>query len=344
MLFVTNRVLEQGLTPLPSEGSDFRLSRSINFVLDNNQAEQSFYCCSRSGPSNYTEIGSANFFDQLKSLQADQLLFFLHGFSTLPEQAFAQAEKLQTLLDAMQQTSKRENVQSPKIVVISLIWPCDNDFGKVKDYYDDQKAADASGLAYMRLLQKFLDWREENSTLENPCLKRVNVLAFSMGNRVLREALQLSAKYYPQSGLTLLFRNVFMAAADVVNETLEPGKAGGVIPPMSRNVVAYFAADDLALRASKVANVSNASASRRLGHTGPERMEKVPKNVYAIDCDDFNNKYDRLGHSYFLDDPQSGDAGLLLRHAWICMRTGRVPVTSRAIPESRMEILNEQQI
>ncbi|MEL6816792.1 MAG: alpha/beta hydrolase [Cyanobacteria bacterium J06560_2] len=344
MLFVTNRVLEQGLTPLPAEGSEFRLARSVNFVLENNQAEQSFYCCRRTGPYGYTEIGSANLFDELKSLKADQILFFIHGFSTLPEQAFEQAEKVQNLLDSLHQVSQRGTGKSPKIAVIPIIWPCDNDFGRVQDYFDDQKSADASGLSFMRLLQKFLEWRNENSTLDNPCLKRVNVLAYSMGNRVLRGALQQSAKYYPQSGLTLLFRNVFMAAADVVNETLESGQAGGVIPPMSRNVVVYYAADDLALRASKVANVGGASASRRLGHTGPERMEKVPKNVYAIDCDDFNNEYDRLGHTYFLDDPQSGDAGLLLRHAWICMRTGRVPVTSRAVPESRIEILNEEQI
>lgn len=347
MLFITNRVLEQGLTPLPNTGNEVRLSRSINFVLPNNQAEQSFYCCRRTAPGNYTEIGSANLFDEIKRLEADQLLFFIHGFSTLPEGAFAQAERLQNLVDALYQINRRsENRQNPKVAVIPLIWPCDNDIGKVRDYFDDQKAADASGTAYMRLLQKFLAWRDENSSLasDNPCLKRVNILAHSMGNRVLRAALQLSAKYYPQSGLTLLFRNVFMVAADVVNESLEPGEEGSMIPPMSRNVVVYYAADDLALRASKVANVGNSVASRRLGHTGPEHMDKVPRNVYAIDCDDFNNQYERFGHNYFLDDPRTGDAGLLLRHAWICMSTGRVPITARAFPLSRIEILNEQQI
>lgn len=346
MLFITNRVLEQGLTPLPESGSDFRLSRSINFVLDNNQAEQSFYCCQRIGPGSYTEIGSANLFDRLKVLEADQLLFFIHGFSTLPEQVFKQTERLQRLIDALRQIGLRDSVKNPKVVVVPLIWPCDNSFGKVKDYFDDQKSADASGTAYMRLLQKFLAWREENSTLENPCLKRVNVLSYSMGNRVLRSALNLSVKYYPQNSVSLLFRNVFMAAADVANESLEPGNEGSMIPPMSRNVVVYYAADDLALRASKVANVnvSSAAGSRRLGHTGPEKMDKVPRNVYAIDCDDFNNQYDSpLGHTYFLEDPQTGDAGLLLRHAWACMRTGRVPVTPSAFPASRIEILNDQQ-
>ena len=342
MLFVTNRVLEQGLTPLPAPGADVRLARPVNFTLENNQAEQSFYCCRRTGPYSYIEIGSSNLFDQLKALNADQLLFFIHGFSTQPEEVFDQAQQLQDLLDALHQVAQRDDSSAPKIAVIPLIWPCDNKFGKVRDYFDDQKAADASAYAYMRLMQKFLDWREENSTLENPCFKRVNVLSFSMGNRVLRGTLHLSAKYYPQNSLGMLFRNVFMAAADVVNETLEPGKSGGVIPLVSRNVVAYYAADDLALRASKVANVNN--ASRRLGHTGPEDITKVSKNVYAIDCDDFNSRYDRAGHTYFLEDPQTGDAGLLLRHAWDCMRTGRVPVDpARARPINRIEILNSQQ-
>ena len=344
MLFITNRVLEEGLTPMSEEGQEVRLARSVSFVLENNQAEQSFYCCRRTGPFGYTEIGSTNLFDHVKELKADQLLFFIHGFSVMPEQAFEQAERLQGLLDRLHEGKPADTVKNPKIVVVPLIWPCDNDFGKVKDYFDDQKAADASGVAYMRFLQKFLFWREDNSTLNNPCLKRVNVLSYSMGNRVLRSALQLSAKYYPQNSMGLLFRNVFMAAADVVNESLEPKQAGEVIPTMSRNVVVYYAADDLALRASKIAN-SGTAASRRLGHTGPENMKKVPRNVYAIDCDDFNNRYDDpLGHTYFLDDPQTGEPGLLLRHAWACLRTGRVPVTRSAVPDSRVEILNETQL
>ena len=113
MLFVTNRVLEQGLTPLPTAGSEFRLARSVNFVLENNQAEQSFYCCRRTGPYGYTEIGSANLFDELKALNADQILFFIHGYSSLPEYAFEQTEKLQALLDALHQVNQRGSGKSP---------------------------------------------------------------------------------------------------------------------------------------------------------------------------------------------------------------------------------------
>lgn len=67
------------------------------------------------------------------------------------------------------------------------------------------------------------------------------------------------------------------------------------------------------MRASKVANLGNA-VSRRLGHTGPENMELVPKNVYSIDCDDFNNTYDPpIGHSYFLNNPEN-EPGALFNH------------------------------
>ena len=145
-----------------------------------------------------------------------------------------------------------------------------------------------------------------------------------MGNRVLREAFATTVQYFLPQGMPLIFRNIFMAAADVVNETLEPGQRGEHISPAARNIVVYYAADDLALRASKVANVGNRIASRRLGHTGPERMNKVNKNVYALDCDDFNTDYDRVGHTYFATD-RNDNPGAVFNHIWQCIDKGRVP-------------------
>lgn len=40
-----------------------------------------------------------------------------------------------------------------------MIWPCDNDFGALKDYRDDQKAADASAFAFGRVFEMFMKWR-----------------------------------------------------------------------------------------------------------------------------------------------------------------------------------------
>jgi esterase/lipase superfamily enzyme len=185
----------------------------------------------------------------------------------------------------------------------------------VLDYFDDQRAADASGLTFARVLGKFMGWRNAVDRSE-PCLKHVNILAHSMGNRVLRGALAGWAHDY--GAVPALFRSIFMAAADLANDCLEPGAEGGMIPDCARNVVVYHAHDDLALRSSKVANVHNKIVRRRLGHTGPANLAQTPRNVVAVDCDAFNNDTDRLGHSYIL-------ANTLLRHLVETIRTGRVP-------------------
>jgi esterase/lipase superfamily enzyme len=307
MLFITNRVLNQSI--------QLKVGRKISFNLKDNQAQQSVYFCRRQGMDDYIEVGSEIFLEELKNSPYNQILLYIHGYSNLPEPTiFPRTELLQWLLD---QQKKNE------VLVVPLIWPCDADLGVIQKYFDDQIAADASGYAFARVFERFIDWRDQGNQLSDPCLKRINILAHSMGNRVLRSTMDNVVHYYRPDGVPLIFRNVFMAAADVVNESLETEGSGRYICDASRNVTVYFASDDLALRASKVANVKNAVASRRLGHTGPENMAKVPKNVYAVDCDDFNGIYDTFGHTYFVADAQ-GNAGLLFRHMWEAIRTGRV--------------------
>lgn len=156
-----------------------------------------------------------------------------------------------------------------------------------------------------------------------------------MGNRVLRETLRWWDKYDMADGVPLMFRNTFMVAADVVNESLEKTESGALISQASRNVSVYYASDDLALRASKISNLKNKIASRRLGHTGPEDMSKVATNVYAFDCDDFNNKYDMpKGHSYFLTD-QHGQPGKVFSNICTALEKGRVESKSA----SRINVL-----
>jgi esterase/lipase superfamily enzyme len=318
MLFITNRALHEDIHT--------DLGRKVTFDLSNNEAAQSVYFCARSKPGEYREIGRQAFMDQIKGCKYRQVLFYLHGYSNLPEpDIFPRTEMLQRLCDG-----KKAN----EVLVVPLIWPCDADLGAVKDYYDDQVAADASAIAYARVFGKFLEWREKNLEDDKPCLKRVNVLAHSMGNRVLRGALAAVVKYITPQGPPLVFRSTFLVAADIVNESLEPGKEGTAIPAASRNVVVYFASDDLALRASQVANVAHSVASRRLGHSGPEDMNKVPRNVFAVDCDDLNTKYDSpTGHSYFLTDGKKGDKpGRVFDHIFETMLTGRVPgITNEAV-------------
>ncbi len=311
MLFITNRAPQGSMNADPDT--------PYAFDLDNNAPGKHVFYCRRNGAEDYTEIGSIVLMNELNAGTEKQILFFIHGFSNLPEaDIFPRVEKLQSLLDA-----ETEGVR--EIRVIPLIWPCDNDFGVTKDYWDDQKSADHSAPSMARVFQKFMAWRDELGP-DKQCMKRMNMLSHSMGNRVLRETIRAWDKYDLASGVAMLFRNTFLMAADVVNETLEYGQNGELICHASRNVVVYHASDDLALRASKVSNLKNKIASRRLGHTGPENLENAPKNVYAVDCDDFNNTYDYpKGHSYFLDDG-NGNPGEVFKHLYKALKTGRIDV------------------
>ncbi len=308
MLFITNRALRQSRRS--------RAGRNVDFDLNNAESQQSVFFCRRNGAGDYVEILSTPFMGELRESKAEQILILIHGFSNLPEDdIFPRAEMLQKLFDG-----RRKGM----VQVVPLIWPCDNDKGIIKDYWDDQKAADASAFAFARVLQKFMAWRCRPEAEDIPCLKRINVLAHSMGNRVLRETLINWVKYDLKQPPPLLFRNTFLVAADIVNESLERGRMGEFIASASRNLVVYYASDDLALRASKVSNLKNRVASRRLGHTGPENMDKVPQNVFAVDCDDYNTLYDPLkGHSYFLTDDKN-KPGKVFEHLCDCVQTGRV--------------------
>jgi esterase/lipase superfamily enzyme len=310
MLFITNRFPEQSIRT--------RIGRKFNFDLDNNAASNSVFFCEHVKKKEYTEIGSIDFLQRLKGSECRQLLVYIHGFSNLPEEVLSAASEFQKLCDKK---------KPDEVLVIPIIWPCDNDLGIVKDYWDDQKAADQSAFSFARVLEKFLAWRssQKYNPNNNECLKRINILAHSMGNRVLRETLSVWNKYDLPKGVPMIFRNTFLVAADVVNETLHEGEPGELICHASRNVIVYHASDDLALRASKASNLKNKVASRRLGHTGPENIDKTPRNVYRVDCDDVNNLYDKpKGHSYFRSGTRKGVPGEVFNHIFSCLDSGRV--------------------
>ncbi|RKF18805.1 alpha/beta hydrolase [Alginatibacterium sediminis] len=308
MLFITNR--------LPKQSSRSRNGRKFSFDLDNNSVSTSVFFAKRLSDNENTELGNRAFFTELKNSSKRQILLYIHGFSNLPEQIFEAAHELQQLCDAQDQN---------EVLVVPLIWPCDNDSGIIKDYWDDQKAADASAISFERVLDKFLSWRGSDDDNQDPCLKRINILAHSMGNRVLRQTLQAWKTYELPNGVPMLFRNSFLVAADIVNESLEEGEAGELICHASRNVVVYHASDDLALRASKASNLKHKIASRRLGHSGPENLSLCPSNVYAVDCDDINNSYDfPKGHSYFRYGKNHGQAGVVFKHLYSVLKIGRV--------------------
>lgn len=320
MLVITNYARKGGpdkWAPTPS-----RPERVFELHPRDRDPGSSVYFLRRDDDGVLHEIGSQAFFRRTQGAIEQEILLYLHGFSTTADSAFARAAELQKLLDA--RFANDPNAKS--VEVILLLWPCDEDFGIMKDYWDDQDAADKSGFGFARVLGKFLEWRA-NRGGDNACYRPINILAHSMGNRVLRFTLDRWTTY--EGGMPAIFKNIFMFAADIDNQSLEPGWSGHRITQTARNVIVYFANDDLAMSASKIANTpSNKTISRRLGHTGPEDMALVPSNVYAIDSDDFNNLYDRpKGHSYFFrtNGVTEGAPGVAFEHMAATIERGRVP-------------------
>ena len=324
MLFITNR--------FPKQSIQSRAGRPFDFDLRNNAPSNSVFFCRWEQDGSIAEVGGLNMMSELKQSPYRQLLLYIHGYSNLPEDVFKAASEFQQLCDSK---------ISKEVLVVPVIWPCDNDLGIIKDYWDDQKAADSSASSFARALCRFIEWRESdrNDPESDPCLKRINVLAHSMGNRVLRETLASWDRYDLAAGVPLIFRNTFLVAADIENESIHREQRGSLICDASRNVVVYYASDDMALRSSKAANLKNKIASRRLGHSGPENMELTPNNVYIVDCDDVNNVYDHpKGHSYFRSGRQEGKPGVVFDHIFECLRTGRVFPED---PERRTTVLRE---
>jgi esterase/lipase superfamily enzyme len=319
MLFVTNRS--------PRQSVRFKKNRPISFDLQNTDVSRYIYFCERKSHSDYIEIGSKGFFKSLKEdLKKDtQLLLYIHGFNNnMEDHVFKRTADLQRLFDEQDEDL---------VHVVPLIWPCDDDsiLAIADDYWDDRRAADASANGFARLLGKFDTWRREQAQQLDPCYRRINLLAHSMGNRVLRGALTEWAIKESSGQMPSIFRNVFMAAPDIKNEALEKGADGQFIPDSARNVFVYYAYDDFAMPASKVANVGEKTLSRRLGMTGPENLEKTPRNVYEVDCSSFNNRFDSpTGHGYFLEDDE-GVVSPVLLHMLYAIRNGHSEISDRSI-------------
>jgi esterase/lipase superfamily enzyme len=324
MLFATNRI--------PTQSALSTIGRKISFSMQNTSVRQDMYFCRRNDVNDYIEIGKKAFFQALKDLAGKtQILFYIHGFNNLGESdIFPNAESLQDMFDEL----------SPGLVyIVPLIWPCDDDSAVafLDDYWDDQRASRASGDSFSRMFGLFDDWRKAEAKKDDPCTRRMNVMAHSMGNRVLRNAMSSWVKYDMGGNMPQLFRNIFMVAADVVNHTLEYQEKGRYIPDSARNVVVYYANDDLAMPASKIANLRNMTVSRRLGMTGPESMSesRLARNVYEVDCDDFNNSWgDKKGHTYFLRDSRQ-KISPVIPHMIAAIDGGRV------VPAQRHHILKK---
>ncbi|QDT44569.1 hypothetical protein Pan241w_46810 [Gimesia alba] len=149
-------------------------------------------------------------------------------------------------------------------------------------------------------------WCEENVTLFVEAIayesgaRKIHLIAHSMGNRVLSRALKNISQKLAASGETQpLFNEVILTAPDIDAQIFKDSIAPHIVQTANRFTI-YSSSDDLALKASRVAN---SFWHERLGEGG-SYLTVFPKykQINVVDASDIDTNLFALGHSYHADN------------------------------------------
>lgn len=221
-------------------------------------------------PDNDKE-GSKALLKQLRaSMKADETdaLIFIHGFNVSFKKAI---ESSGLMYDRYQKLS--DGKYNPNIFVFS--WPSD---GRVDSYFNDRHDAEASGYAFARGLMKLSTFLRATSK-KDVCQQKINLIAHSMGNYVLRHALQQAKKIAKAEPLSRIFDNAILTAADEDSDAFEFEHKLARLPDLVQRVTVYFNNSDLAL---KISDYTKGNPDR-LGHDGPDKPHQIPAKIVLVD-------------------------------------------------------------
>lgn len=234
-------------------------------------------------------LGSARVFDELRRrMRADcrDTLVFVHGYNVSFRDALKDAVRLGRRLEAAGRPMN----------VFLFSWPSDGSMAPFLAYANDRRDAAASGAALARGLLKVWDFlaalREEEL-----CEQRMHLMCHSMGNYVLRHAVQ---EFFGQASRRpiRIFDQVLMMAPDEDDDAFEHDYKLRLLPKLARRVNIYFNRND---RAMAVSDLTKANPER-LGDDGPRHPFQIPAKVTQIDCTDVVEGV--VEHSYYRDCPQ----------------------------------------
>ncbi len=205
-----------------------------------------------------------------KKIVKNDILFFIHGFSTGFKSSLNHAKKLYELYV--------KNDQSPIRHIVYLSWPSRN--SKLFTYGGDQDDARDTGAILARIFRKTQNFYQELFDLANKeyCLGRIHMMAHSMGCQVLETFMQTIAKekYLP------IISEVLLLHADVQDNIFEKGESFSYLKNISRRVHIYIHNGDDALRISRFTK----NGTKRLGQRGPRDISILNDETFIVDVSD----------------------------------------------------------
>jgi esterase/lipase superfamily enzyme len=167
-------------------------------------------------------------------------------------------------------------------------WPSK---GSIAGYYPDRSEARQSGDDFADILSSLYDWMslKQTQAAQDPsqaCKAKTSVIAHSMGNYVVENAMNVAWTRKNRPLLMSLINQLVMVAADVDNDLFRSGETvqhgdGEGIANLSYRVTALYTGRDSVLGMS--AGLKH-FGKRRLGRSGLDRTYPLPDNVWDIDC------------------------------------------------------------
>ena len=218
------------------------------------------------------------------------LILLVHGYASSFHNALERAAEI-----------KRAYATRQRAVEVAVFsWPSDARLTPYIAYKSDRDDARNSAKAVARALLFFFDYLHEIKA-KDMCDARLHLLAHSMGNYALRNALQAMLSEYGSRRLPRAFHNIFLCAADEDDDALSDPAKLGRLPEMAEAVQVYFAASD---RALLISDTTKGNADR-LGTAGPKTLTSLPQKITLIDCDNVcETTTFEANHQYYRKRPE----------------------------------------
>ncbi|MEL6861301.1 MAG: alpha/beta hydrolase [Pseudomonadota bacterium] len=211
---------------------------------------------------------------------SDAILLFVHGFNVKFDEALVRTAQLSNDLS-------RNDAYDVGIPVL-YSWPSAGEVSLETYQGDRDRSIDSA-----EHLEAFLDLITEDIDVQ-----RINIIAHSMGNRLLTKALEdYASDYLVQHDRDDLEFRILLVAADVERDVFD--EANGVFDNLDANVTIYTSDTDRALHVSEIVN-----QKARLGDTDTDKPYiRTAQNYQTIDATAVTTELFGIGHNYYSDNP-----------------------------------------
>lgn len=134
------------------------------------------------------------------------------------------------------------------------------------NYFNDRHDAETSGYAFVRAMMKLSTFLK-SSDPEVACKQKIHLIAHSMGNYVLRHALQQTNKIDGGESLSRIFDNIILTVADEDSDAFEFDYKLARLPDLALKVFDYTKGNP-----------------DRMGHDGPNKPHEIHAKVVLVDA------------------------------------------------------------